>query len=58
MANFEYTKRGVTMRLAVLAIYNLILLVGTAYLVGWQGWSGWWFLFTMLLLASGKDCKE
>lgn len=46
------------MRLAVAAIYNLILLVGTAYLVGWQDWSAWWFLFTMLLLASGKDdCK-
>ena len=23
-------------------IYNLILLCGTAYLVGWNGWSGWW----------------
>jgi len=46
------------MRLLLAMTYNLILLVGTAYLVGWQGWSGWWFLFTMLLLASGKDdCK-
>jgi hypothetical protein len=42
------------MKLAMAMMYNLILLGGTAYLVGWQGWSAWWFLFTMLLLASGK----
>jgi hypothetical protein len=43
------------MKLAMAMIYNLILLVGTAYLVGWQGWSAWWFLLTVILLASGKD---
>lgn len=38
-------------------IYNLILLCGTAYLVGWQDWSGWWFLLTVCLLAGRKDIK-
>jgi hypothetical protein len=42
------------MKLALAMIYNLILLVGTVYLVGWQGWSAWWFVLTLLLLANGK----
>ena len=41
--------------LAMIMIYNLLLLGGTTYLVGWQGWSAWWFLLTVLLLASQKD---
>jgi len=51
------------------AIYNIILLVGTAWLVGWQGWSGWWFVLTICLLANSthrlcnigcdeKECKK
>lgn len=40
------------MTLIIAMIYNLILLIGTAYLVGWCGWSPWWFLFTMLCAAS------
>ena len=42
------------MKLLLAMTYNLILLVGTVYLVGWQGWSAWWFVLTILLLASGK----
>lgn len=42
------------MKLALAMSYNLIILAGTAYLVGWQGWSSWWFLFTAFLLANGK----
>jgi hypothetical protein len=41
-------------KLVILAIYNLILLIGTAYLVGWQGWSAWWFLFTICCLSYSK----
>lgn len=33
-------------------IYNLAVLAGTAYLVGWRDWSPWWFLGSMLFLAS------
>lgn len=40
--------------LAVLC-YNLIIVAGTAYLVSWQGWSGWWFALTILLFISFKD---
>jgi len=42
------------MKLVLAMMYNLILLVGTVYLVGWQGWSAWWFAFTILFLANGK----
>ena len=42
------------MKPALAMIYNLILLGGTVYLVGWQDWSAWWFVFTVLLLANGK----
>jgi len=42
------------MKLALAMIYNLILLVGTVYLIGWQDWSAWWFVLTILLLANGK----
>jgi len=43
------------MKLLLLIIYNLIILSGTAYLVGWQDWSGWWFLLTVLLLANERN---
>ena len=42
------------MKLLLAMIYNLILLGGTVWLVAYQGWSGWWFLLTVLLLANGK----
>ncbi len=37
---------------------NLVLIAGTAYLVGWHGWSGWWFLLTICLLNSYKTTKS
>jgi hypothetical protein len=46
---------AVTMNKYFLAItallYNAFLLAGTAYLVGWRGWSVWTFLFTLILLV-------
>ena len=43
----------------ITVIYNVFLLVGTAWLVGWQGWSGWWFALTVLLIgdSTNKLCK-
>jgi hypothetical protein len=45
------------MSLLIAAVYNLILLIGTVYLVGWQNWSPWWFLLTMCCAASFSDKK-
>jgi uncharacterized membrane protein SpoIIM required for sporulation len=42
------------MRLLLAMIYNLIILGTTVYLVGWQNWSAWWFVLTVLLLTNGK----
>ena len=42
------------MTLLLAMIYNLIILCGTAYLVGWCSWSAWWFLLAVFLLANGK----
>lgn len=44
--------------IALAMIYNLTLLIGTAWLVGWQGWSAWWFLLTVLILAGKKDIEK
>lgn len=41
---------------AVLA-FNILLLGGTAFLVGWRGWSPWWFLLAILCLSSVKAAK-
>lgn len=38
-------------------IYNLIIIGGTAYLVALHGWSGWWFLLAMLMLANVTSKK-
>lgn len=35
-------------------LYNLILLVGTAYVVFGLGFSGWWFLLALVLMVSIK----
>jgi hypothetical protein len=32
------------MSAVVICTFNLALLIGTAYLLGWQDWSPWWFL--------------
>ena len=45
------------MSLLLVAVYNLTILTGTVYLVGWQGWSAWWFLLAVILLASHNDEK-
>jgi hypothetical protein len=37
------------------ALYNLTILGGTAYLVAEHNWSPWWFLMTVMLLASSSD---
>lgn len=37
--------------LAIITSYNAFLLGGTAYLIGWQGWSAWWLILPLGLMA-------
>ena len=36
-------------------LYNLTLLIGTAYLVTIWNWSAWWFVATWMLLGRTKE---
>jgi hypothetical protein len=38
-------------------LYNIVVLAGTAYLVGWQDWSPWWFVLALLALCGTKGSK-
>ena len=35
----------------IIALYNLALFAGTAYLIIEYDWSAWWFLFTVLVMG-------
>lgn len=39
---------------AIILLYNILLIVGTAYIVFGLGFSGWWFLLTIILMATVK----
>jgi hypothetical protein len=39
-------------------VYNLTILIGTVYLVAERDWSPWWFLLSVLLLASKTKDKK
>ena len=40
---------------ATVMAYNIFLIAGTAWLVGWHGWSGWWFALTIIMLLGVRD---
>jgi hypothetical protein len=42
----------------MLMCYNLFLIVGTVWLIVELDWSPWWFLLTVLLLASKHKIKD
>ena len=46
--------------IAMVLCYNLAILSGTACLVQFYDWSGWWFLFAGLCMLSikTKETKE
>ena len=46
------------MTILIIALYNLTLIAGTAYLVALHDWSPWWFALTVLLLANYKKDKK
>jgi hypothetical protein len=39
-------------------IWNIFVFGGTAYLVGWQDWSPWWFALAAILLFSPSSNPE
>jgi TctA family transporter len=42
----------------IIALYNLSLFAGTAYLVIEYDWSAWWFLLTILIMGMYRKDKE
>jgi len=42
----------------IIALYNLCLFAGTAYLVIEYDWSAWWFLLTVVILGTHKSDKN
>lgn len=47
------TIAAVTMYLLML-VFDLCLLAGTAFLVAERGWSGWWFILTVIMCAGSN----
>lgn len=41
----------------LMLIWSLTCLIGSIWLYGWQGWSGWWVVFGIVLAASVRDAK-
>lgn len=39
-------------------IWNIFVLGGSVYLVGWQGWNPWWLLATIVLLVFPKGVRD
>lgn len=46
------------LELILCIVYNLTLIGGTVWLVQFYDWSPFWFILTILLLASHKSEKE
>lgn len=43
---------------AIILIYRLLALAGTAYLVQVYNWSGWWFLLTIITFIYVDDAAK
>jgi hypothetical protein len=39
---------------AIMVLFDAFILAGTVWLVGWCGWSPWWFVVT-ILMCSGSS---
>lgn len=37
---------------SVVTVYNLCLIVGTAYMIEYHHWSPWWYLLTMAFIMT------
>jgi hypothetical protein len=53
-------ERMKTSMILVILGYRVITLFGCAYLVGWKGWSPWWFLLVVMTftLINDDDKKD
>lgn len=41
--------------LVYLLVWNGAIIAGTAYAVFWLGYSGWWWLLALVLMAGGSN---
>jgi hypothetical protein len=39
-------------------VWNIFVFGGTAYLVGWQDWSPWWFALAVVLVLNPSSDPE
>jgi len=39
-------------------IFDAALFAGTAWLVGWHGWSPWWFLLAVLIASGSGPARD
>jgi len=42
----------------IIALYNLSLFAGTAYLIIEYDWSAWWFLLTVGIMGVHRSSKD
>lgn len=47
----KFSERSVMIINLMCTIEQFAFLIGTVWLVGWQGWSGWWFVLTIFLMT-------
>ncbi len=41
----------------VMSIFDLVILTGSAWLIGWHGWSAWWMLFAAYVISGRNPTK-
>ena len=44
--------------IAIIMVYNLVILGGTVYLISEKGWNPWWMAFAVLCLFTTKKKTE
>ncbi len=49
---------GAAVRLAAVLLYNLLMIAGFVYLIGWRSWSPWWMLLALTLMCSINTKKS
>lgn len=47
-----------SVNLLIIAVYNLCLVAGTAWLIVEHNWSAWWFALTIALLGTHGTKKD